>query len=156
MQKARAFTRARPYHSDDNAHVEQKNWMWPRQLLGYDRLERAELVEPISALYQEVWGPLMNFFLPGLKLKEKWREKSQWKKRYEPARTAYQRLRDAGVLGRQARRELRDRYESLDPFALQAELERRLQPILAGAAEIAQRPAGGSAPPAGGLTEPLH
>ena len=49
--------------------------MWPRQLLGYDRLERAELVEPIGALYQEVWGPLMNFFLPGLKLKEKWREK---------------------------------------------------------------------------------
>ena len=29
-----AFTRSRPYHSDDNAHVEQKNWMWPRQLLG--------------------------------------------------------------------------------------------------------------------------
>ena len=85
----------------------------------------------------------MNFFLPGLKLKEKWREKSQWKKRYEPARTAYQRLRDAGVLvGRQARRELRDRYESLDPFALQAELERRLKPILAGAAQIAHRPQG--------------
>ena len=145
-KKPVAFTRSRPYHSDDNAHVEQKNWMWPRQLLGYDRLEREELVAPISALYAEVWGPLMNFFLPGLKLKEKWREKSQWKKRYEPARTAYQRLRDAGALGRQARREWRDRYESLDPFALQAELERRLKPILAGAAEIARRPAGGSAP----------
>jgi hypothetical protein len=33
------FTRSRPYHKDDNAHVEQKNWMWPRQLLGYTRLE---------------------------------------------------------------------------------------------------------------------
>jgi hypothetical protein len=22
------FTRSRPYHKDDNAHVEQKNWMW--------------------------------------------------------------------------------------------------------------------------------
>jgi len=76
----------------------------------------------------------MNFFLPGLKLKAKWREASQWKKRYEPARTAYQRLRDAGVLGRKARRDLRDRYESLDPFALQVELERRLKPILAAAA----------------------
>ena len=32
-------TRSRPYHQDDNAHVEQKNWMWPRQLLGYGRLE---------------------------------------------------------------------------------------------------------------------
>ncbi len=27
----------RPYHSDDNAHVEQKNWTWARQLLGYGR-----------------------------------------------------------------------------------------------------------------------
>jgi hypothetical protein len=28
------FTRWRPYHSDDNAHVEQKNWTWARQRLG--------------------------------------------------------------------------------------------------------------------------
>ena len=63
------FTRSRPYHSDDNAHVEQKNWAWPRQLLGYSRLEDPELVAPIYALYKEVWGPLQNFFLPCLKLK---------------------------------------------------------------------------------------
>ena len=144
-KKPVAFTRSRPYHSDDNAHVEQKNWMWPRQLLGYGRLEREELVEPVSLLYRDVWGPLMNFFLPGLKLKEKWREKSAWKKRYEPARTAYQRLMDAGVLGRRPRRELRERYESLDPFALKRELERGLKPILAGAVDERRRPAGGSA-----------
>ncbi len=140
-----AFTRSRPYHSDDNAHVEQKNWMWPRQLLGYGRLEREDLVAPISALYAQVWGPLMNFFLPGLKLKQKWRDKSQWKKRYEPARTACERLLDGGVLDQKARRQLRDRYESLDPFVLKAELERRLKPILA-AAEVLPRPAGGYAP----------
>src|SRR6185295_3974184 len=38
------FTRSRPYHSDDNAHVEQKNWAWPRQLLGYNRLEDSDCV----------------------------------------------------------------------------------------------------------------
>jgi hypothetical protein len=145
-----AFTRSRPYHSDDNAHVEPKNWMWPRQLLGYGRLEVAGLVEPLNALYQEAWGPLMNFFLPGLKRKTKWRERSAWKKRYEPARTAYQRLMDPGVLGRRARRELRERYESLDPFVLKAEVERRLGPILAGAAETARHPAGGSPANRGG------
>ncbi len=99
-QKPVAFTRSRPYHSHDNAHVEQENWMWPRQPPGYDRLERAELVAPITALYAEAWGPLMNFFLPGLKLQQKWRENSRWKKRYEPARTAYQRLMEPGVPGR--------------------------------------------------------
>lgn len=97
-------------------------------------------MEPVSVLYRDVWGPLMNFFLPALKLKEKWREKSAWKKRYEPARTAYQRLMDAGVLGRRPRRELCERYESLDSFALKRELERGLKPILAGAVE--ERPQG--------------
>lgn len=48
-------THSRPYHKDDNAHVEQKNWMWPRQLLGYGRLENEALVAPICALDKEVW-----------------------------------------------------------------------------------------------------
>ncbi len=43
------FTRSRPYHSDDNAHVEQKNWTWARQLLGYGRLEDPQVVAPIDA-----------------------------------------------------------------------------------------------------------
>jgi hypothetical protein len=98
----------------------------------------------------------MNFFLPGLKLQTKWREKSAWKKRYELARTAYQRLLDPGVLGRRARRELRERYESLDPFGLKAEVERRLQPILAGATKVAPRPTGGCAPRGGLTPSPLH
>jgi hypothetical protein len=139
------FTRSRPYHKDDNAHVEQKNWMWPRQLLGYGRLERAELVGPINELYQKAWGPLMNFFLPSLKLKSKWRERSHWRKRYEPAQTAYQRLVDCPRLSRQERRGLRDRFESLDPFKLKEEVERGLSKVLA-AAEVAPSPSGGSAP----------
>ena len=31
------FTRSRPYHKNDNGHVEQKNWTHVRQLLGYER-----------------------------------------------------------------------------------------------------------------------
>ena len=38
------FTRSRPYHSDDNAHVEQKNWTHVRQLLGYERIGKQNLV----------------------------------------------------------------------------------------------------------------
>ena len=124
------FTRSRPYHKNDNAHVEQKNWMWPRQLLGYQRLESAPMVEPICALYKEAWGPLHNFFVPSMKLIKKWKEGSQWRRNYEPARTAYERLMDPGVLGRRGRKELRERYESLDPFKLKIDVERRLKPIL--------------------------
>jgi hypothetical protein len=124
------FTRSRPYHSDDNAHVEQKNWTWARQLLGYGRLEDPELVGPISALYREVWAPWQNFFLPCLKLESKWREGSHWRRRYEVPRTAYERLCEPGILSRPERRALKERHASLDPFELKEELERRLGKIL--------------------------
>ena len=124
------FTRSRPYHSDDNAHVEQKNWTWARQLLGYGRLEDPELVAPISALYREVWAPWQNFFLPCLKLEQKWREGSHWRKRYELPRTAYARLCAPGILRPKERRKLRERYESLDPFELKDQLEQKLKGIL--------------------------
>jgi hypothetical protein len=124
------FTRSRPYHSDDNAHVEQKNWTWARQLLGYGRLEDPELVGPISALYREVWAPWQNFFLPCLKLERKWRQGSHWHKRYEVPRTAYDRLCAPGTLALKQRRQLRERYASLDPFALKDELEKKLKQIL--------------------------
>src|SRR6476661_396233 len=129
-QEAVEFTRSRPYHSDDNAHVEQKNWTWARQLLGYGRLENPLLVEPISALYREVWAPWQNFFLPCLKLEHKWREDSHWRKRYEPPRTAYERLCAPGILPPKNRRQLLERYESLDPFDLKDELEAKLKQIL--------------------------
>jgi len=126
-------TRSRPYHKDDNAHVEQKNWMWPRQLLGYGRLEEPRLLQPINALYTEVWGPLHNFFLPSTKLLNKWRVGSRWVRRHDLPQTAFQRLLAHGELTGKARRQLRDRFHALDPFRLAAELETRLKPILGAA-----------------------
>ena len=124
------LTRSRPYHKDDNAHVEQKNWMWPRQLLGYGRLEQTELVEPINKLYKEAWGPLHNFFLPSMKLRKKWREGSRWVRRYDAAQTAYERLIASGQLTSAHARRLRDWYHALDPFELAANVERGLKTIL--------------------------
>jgi len=129
-KEAVEFTRSRPYHSDDNAHVEQKNWTWARKLLGYGRLEDPGLVEPISVLYREVWAPWQNFFLPCLKLESKWREGSHWRKRYERPRTAYERLCAPGMVTLKQRRALRERYDSLDPFNLKDQVEEKLKRIL--------------------------
>ena len=85
------FTRSRPYHKNDNAHVEQKNWTHVRQWFGYERYDRQELVELINALTRGPLGQLQNFFLPTLKLKEKKRdEHGRLQRRYEAAaRTPY-------------------------------------------------------------------
>lgn len=126
-------TRSRPFKKDDNAHVEQKNWMWPRQLLGYGRLEDEQLLGPINALYTEAWGPLHNFFLPSMKLVDKWREGSRWVRRHDQPQTAYQRLQEHPDVSAKTRRQLREQFEALDPFVLARDLERRLKPILGAA-----------------------
>jgi hypothetical protein len=124
------LTRSRPYHKDDNAHVEQKNWMWPRQLLGYSRLEDPSCVEPINKLYKEAWGPLHNFFLPSMKLKSKHREGSRWIRKHDEAQTAYQRLLASKALTKKEQRRLGELYQSLDPFVLARQVEGQLKPIL--------------------------
>lgn len=79
----------------------------------------------------------MNFFLPCLKLKEKLRGKSAWKKRHEPARTAYHRLMDTdGVNCTDTTRA----WTRL--FVLKEELERVLKPILASEMDERHRPQG--------------
>ena len=88
------------------------------------------MVVPISALYREAWAPWQNFFLPCLKLEQKWREGSHWRRRYEPPKTAYERLCAPGMLRLKQRRQLRERYASLDPFVLKDELEQKLKRIL--------------------------
>lgn len=49
-EKPVQFTRSRPYHSGDNAHVEQKNWTHVRQLFGYYRFEDSRLVDLMNRL----------------------------------------------------------------------------------------------------------
>jgi len=110
--------------------VEQKNWMWPRQLLGYGRLEDPLAVPLINGLYKEAWGPLHNFFLPSMKLQRKWREGSRWIRRHDRPQTAYQRLLGSDQISAGTKRELREQFASLDPFLLARDVEKRLKAIL--------------------------
>ena len=68
--------------------------------------------------------------MPCLKLAQKWREGSRWRKRYELPRTAYERLCAPGILPLKARRQLREHYAGLDPFDLKDQVEKRLRHIL--------------------------
>lgn len=47
------LTRSRPYHKNDNAHIEQKNWTHVRQLIGYERLGEEACVEAFNAVYED-------------------------------------------------------------------------------------------------------
>jgi hypothetical protein len=123
------FTRSRPYKKNDNAHVEQKNWTHVRQLLGYERFDKPELVAVINDFYKNAFSLYTNYFCPTLKLKEKQRINSQYIKKYYPPQTPYQRLLDSEHLTPQAKLLLTETYKSLNPFKLKKSIESKLKII---------------------------
>jgi hypothetical protein len=124
-----AFTRSRPYKKNDNAHVEQKNWSQVRQLFGYDRFDHPKLVALMNNLYANAWSLMQNHFCPTLKLKEKSREGSRYKKRYYAPETPYQRVMASSVITEEVRQRLKDQHESLNPFSLKQQIEAKLRYI---------------------------
>lgn len=123
------FTRSRPYKKNDNAHVEQKNWTHVRQLFGYDRLENIELIDKMNKLYANEWSELGNYFCPTLKLIEKTRINSKYKRKYDQPKTPYQRLIESNTISDEIKIKLNTSYQALDPFKLKASIERQLKAI---------------------------
>jgi len=126
-----AFTRSRPYHKNDNAHVEQKNWTHVRHLLGWDRLENPQVVALINDLYRQEWSAYQNFFCPNMKLASKERVRSRYRKRYDPPQTPYERLLQSREVSPQNKRQLQAAYARLNPFALKNTIEQKLKNIFA-------------------------
>jgi len=104
------FTRSRPYHSGDNAHVEQKNWTHVRQLFGYYRFDDPRLVEMMNDLYHNEWSQLHNYFCPTIKLIDKIRIQSKIKKKYEKPQTPYQRLMNCSEISNEQKQKLKLKF----------------------------------------------
>ncbi len=121
------FTRSRPYRKNDNAFVEQKNWTHVRQLLGYDRFDRPELVGLINDLYKNEWSLFNNYFCPTLKLKGKTKINSRYVKTYELPQTPCQRLLASEHIHPAAKNNLQEVYNSLNPFTLKRRIEEKLK-----------------------------
>lgn len=85
------FTRGRPARSNDNAHVEQKNWALARRSAGYFRYDTKQELR----LLNDMWAAqdvLFNLFNAQQKLKSKTRTGAKVVKRHDTARTPAQRL----------------------------------------------------------------
>ena len=127
--QAPAFTRSRPYKKNDNAHVEQKNWSQVRQLFGYDRFDNPQLVALMNDLYANEWSLLQNFFCPTLKLKEKVRIGSKYRKTYHTPQTPYARVLACGHVSAEEKQRLRNIAGTLNPFELKRRIEGKLEAI---------------------------
>ncbi len=124
------FTRSRPYHKNDNAHIENKNWTNVRQYIGYERFEDARLVDLLNDLYQNEWTDYFNFFIPSVKLIEKKRIGSKIKKIHDDASTPYQRLMKSRHIETQTKERLKAKFETLNPFDIQSKMFVKIKKII--------------------------
>jgi hypothetical protein len=111
------FTRSRPYRKNDNCFVEQKNWPVVRQNVGYARYDTEPELRCLNELYSllRLYG---NFFQPQMKLVSKTRRGAKVAKRFDRARTPYQRILASPHVSEDAKAALTRTYLELNPAEL--------------------------------------
>ena len=112
------FTRSRPYKSNDNAHVEQKNGDVVRRHAFHYRYDTAVELQLLNELYSLVRVRL-NMFTATTKAID-WRSNKHGKKTrvYDKPRTPYQRVLDSGVLTAGRAAELAQQFDDTNPGEL--------------------------------------
>ncbi len=100
----------------------RKNGSVVRRVVGYDRYEGVAVCHQLAALYG-VLRLYVNFFQPSLKLIAKEQQGSRMIKKYDPARTPYQRVQAAADVMAEAKARLTARYQQLDPGVFLRQVE---------------------------------
>jgi hypothetical protein len=124
------YTRSREYKSNDNAHIEGKNWTHVRQLLGYNRFENRDMVDMMNELYTTEVSLLANFFLPSVKLIKKDRIGSRIVRRHDKPQTPAQRLLASPDVTQQTKKWIRRTLKENNPFDLRDAIDAKRNAIL--------------------------
>jgi hypothetical protein len=128
-----SFTRSRPYHKNDNARVEQKNWTHVRQLVGYGRLGQPEQAKWLNELYAKEWSQFKNFFCPAMKHLKTIVEGSRKRRIYDQPQTPFERLKACPGADLKKIERLEKLKATLDPFKLKQSLEKKLRRVIQSA-----------------------
>jgi hypothetical protein len=122
------LSRSRPYQKNDNRLVEQKNDTLVRQYVGQLRLETAEQVAALDALYEQMWL-YYNLFQPVMHLSEKIVEGQKIRRKWDEAKTPYERLLETSVLSQEPREKLSQLYEHTNPLRLRQQIYEGLEAL---------------------------
>jgi len=134
------LSRSRPWQKNDNRIVEQKNDTLVRQYFGDLRFDRPEQIEAMNALYEQMWI-YYNLFQPVMHLSEKTVVGDKMRRKWDQARTPFERLKATGKLSAQQEQRLQTLYEQTNPRNLREEIYQRLAQLwsqsMASATEVA-------------------
>jgi hypothetical protein len=121
------ISRSRPYYKNDNRFVEQKNSTLVRAYLGNERLDTVAQTLAVNHLYDRMWL-YYNFFQPVMRLEEKIvipgvdGQPTRIKRRYDDARTPFDRLCDTTAILPEHRAQLESLRDQTNPRQLRQEI----------------------------------
>jgi len=119
------LSRSRPWHKNDNRMVEQKNDTLVREYLGDLRLDTPEQIAALNALYEDMWL-YYNVFQPVLHLCEKTVVGDKVVRKWDEAKTPYERLKACAVLSSEQQARLQQLYEQTNPAQLRESIYHQL------------------------------
>lgn len=119
------LSRSRPYRKNDNRFVEQKNNTLVRAYVGYDRLDTKIQCAALNALYDKLWL-YYNLFQPVMHMIGKSVTNGKLHRRYDKAKTPYQRLLDSNILCPEQKTRLATLYANTNPRKLREEIYQKI------------------------------
>ena len=128
LKRGVSFTRGRGYKKNDQAYVEQRNWLAVRRKVGYGRYSSKVALTALDRLYRLITLQL-NFLRPMRKLIGKERRGSKIHKLYGAPRTPYQRLLESGIISEESQRRLKEQFLAINPAGLQRSIDNSLRDL---------------------------
>lgn len=111
------FTRSRPFHSNDQAWIEQKNGAVVRRFVGYERYSGVVAGQVMANLYQNI-RLYVNYYQPSFKLRKKERDGSKVKRTYYKPLTPCMSLCNNPAVMSSTKEKLQLQRKQLDPVYL--------------------------------------
>jgi hypothetical protein len=122
------LSRSRPWHKNDKRRVAQKNDTFVRQYLGQLRLETPEQIAALKVLYAQM-GLYYTLFQPVLHLCENTLVGDQVRRKWDQAKTPYERLVASGVLSPQQQAHVQQHSEQTNPLQLRTAIYDHLDAV---------------------------
>jgi len=126
FQKKCDLFRSRPYKKNDQAHVEQKNHVFVRELFGYTRVEKENVVQCMNDIYKNAWQYLQNFFVPSARTASRIRNGSKIIRKMEKPKTPFDRVLDDENIPEDVKGRVQECKLGMSPWVIRADLRKKL------------------------------
>jgi hypothetical protein len=121
------LSRGRPFHKNDNPHIEQKNGYLVRRLVGNLRLDSADQLAWLDHLYTELLRPFNNCFQPVMHKVGQLQRGDHLRRLHDSPKTPLQRLIETDAATPLQIQALVGLYTSVSPLTLKRSIDRHLR-----------------------------